>query len=101
MQLDQLVAHVIGVLDHLRVDAAHPLGHSLGALTAVETAIRQPARAKSVTSLSGVYGVEGKLPELITLQRDPAHRTVGRACTAASDARGLRRAGGELREGRP
>jgi pimeloyl-ACP methyl ester carboxylesterase len=44
MQLDQLVADVIGVFDHLQVDSAHLLGHSLGALTAVETAIRHPAR---------------------------------------------------------
>jgi pimeloyl-ACP methyl ester carboxylesterase len=74
MRLDPLVADVIGVLDHLQVDAAHLLGHSLGALTAVETAIRHPARAKSVTSLSGVYSVDGQLPELITLQRDPTHK---------------------------
>ena len=74
MQLDQLVADVIGVLDHLQVSAAHLLGHSLGALIAIETAIRHPARAKSVTSLSGIYSVEGQLPELITLQRDPAHK---------------------------
>jgi pimeloyl-ACP methyl ester carboxylesterase len=74
MQLDQLVADVIGVLDHLQVDSAHLLGHSLGALTAVETAIRRPARAKSVTSLSGGYSVDGQLPELTTLQRDPTHK---------------------------
>lgn len=74
MQLEQLVADVIGVLDHLQVDAAHLLGHSLGALTAVETAIRHSARAKSVTSLSGIYSVEGQLPELIILERDPTHK---------------------------
>ena len=74
MQLEQLVADVIAVLDHLHVDAAHLLGHSIGALTAVETAIRHLARAKSVTSLSGVYSVEGQLPELITMQRDPTHK---------------------------
>lgn len=73
MQLEQLVADVIGVLDHLHVSAAHLLGHSIGALTAMETVIRHPARAKSVTSLSGVYSVEGQLPELITMQRDPTH----------------------------
>ena len=27
-----------------------------------------------MTSLSGVYSVEGQLPELITLQRDPTHK---------------------------
>ncbi|WP_054311643.1 alpha/beta hydrolase [Mesorhizobium sp. 1M-11] len=74
MQLDQLVADVIGVLDHLGVPAAHLIGHSLGALTAVEMAIRQPDRVKSVTSLSGVYSVEGQLAELIALQRDPTHK---------------------------
>jgi pimeloyl-ACP methyl ester carboxylesterase len=74
MQLDQLVADVIGVFDHLQVNSAHLLGHSLGALTAMETAIRHPARAKSVISLSGVYSVEGQLPELVTLQRDPTHK---------------------------
>lgn len=74
MQLAQLVADVIGVLDHLGVPAAHLIGHSLGALTAVETAIRQPDRVRSVTSLSGVYSVKGQLAELITLQRDPTHK---------------------------
>lgn len=74
MQLGQLVADLIGVLDHLRVEAAHLLGHSLGALTVGETAIRHPARVLSVTSVSGVYSVEGQLPELIALQRDPAHK---------------------------
>lgn len=74
MQLPQLVADVIGVLDHLGVPAAHLIGHSLGALTAVEMAIRQPDRVKSITSLSGVYSVEGQLAELITLQRDPTHK---------------------------
>lgn len=73
MQLEQLVADVIGVLDHLQVDAAHLIGHSLGALTAVETVIRHPARAKSVTSLSGIYSVDGQLPELTSLERDPTH----------------------------
>jgi pimeloyl-ACP methyl ester carboxylesterase len=74
MQLNQLVTDVIGVLDQLGVDSAHLLGHSFGALTAVETAIRHPARAKSVTSLSGLYSVDGQLPELIAMQRDPTHK---------------------------
>lgn len=74
MQLEQLVADVIGVLDHLQADAAHLLGHSLSALTAVETVIRHPARAKSLTSLSGVYSVEGQITELITLECDPTHK---------------------------
>jgi pimeloyl-ACP methyl ester carboxylesterase len=88
MKLDLLVADVIGVLDHLRVDSAHFLGHSLGALTAVELVMRHPARAKSVTSLSGVYDINGQIPELISLQRDPARKpsdALARILPAAQD----------------
>ena len=74
MELDQLIADLIGVLDHARVPSAHLVGHSLGALVAVEAAIRHPERVKSVTSLSGVFNLDGQVSELITLQRDPTHK---------------------------
>jgi pimeloyl-ACP methyl ester carboxylesterase len=40
---------VVGLLDHLRVDHAHVVGHSLGAVIALELGARHPTR---VTSLS-------------------------------------------------
>ena len=61
MELDQLIADLIGVMDHARVPSAHLVGHSLGALVAVEAAIRRPERVKSLTSLSGVFNLDGQV----------------------------------------
>jgi pimeloyl-ACP methyl ester carboxylesterase len=43
------------LLDHLDVAAAHVVGHSMGALVALEFALRYPSRVTSVAALNAVY----------------------------------------------
>lgn len=43
------------LLDQLDIRRAHIVGHSMGALIALEFALREPGRCLSVTALNGVY----------------------------------------------
>ncbi|MGA7971562.1 MAG: alpha/beta hydrolase [Pseudolabrys sp.] len=47
---------VIAVLDHLKIDKAHIVGHSMGAATALHVGIHYPERCLSVTSAGCGYG---------------------------------------------
>lgn len=47
--LDTMVAALIGLMDHIGVDRAHLVGHSMGGLVSGKTAIEHPARVASVT----------------------------------------------------
>lgn len=71
--LERLSDDVAAVLDHLGVAKAHLVGHSLGGMAAMQTALRHPERCASVTVISAGYRLDGFLPELETLQRDPTH----------------------------
>jgi pimeloyl-ACP methyl ester carboxylesterase len=44
------------LLDQLGLAKAHVVGHSMGALVALEFALREPARCLSVSALNAVYG---------------------------------------------
>ena len=46
---------VIGLLDHLGIRRAHLVGHSMGALVAASTAVRQPSRIASVSLVGGPF----------------------------------------------
>lgn len=46
---------LVGLLDDLSIDRAHVVGHSMGALIALEMAVAHGARCKSVMALNGVY----------------------------------------------
>lgn len=48
---DQLLA----LLDHLGIAAAHVVGHSMGALVALEFALLHPKRTRSVVAVNAVY----------------------------------------------
>lgn len=53
IEVDDLVAQALAVVDHLGVDRFHVAGYSLGAVAALATAAAAPGRVISCTSLSG------------------------------------------------
>ncbi|MFD2272673.1 alpha/beta fold hydrolase [Undibacterium arcticum] len=52
--LNEVVADAIRLLDHLRWDQAHLLGHSIGALVGQMIAVAAPGRIRSIVSLAGM-----------------------------------------------
>jgi pimeloyl-ACP methyl ester carboxylesterase len=54
--LDDMSDDVVGLLDHLGVQAAHLVGASMGGMIAQTTAIRHPARVLSLTSIMSTTG---------------------------------------------
>ena len=55
---------VVALLDHLGLDRAHVLGHSMGAAVALELAVSHPDRVRSVVPISGSVRPEGMHPDL-------------------------------------
>jgi pimeloyl-ACP methyl ester carboxylesterase len=53
--LDEYAAQLAALLDHLQIDVAHVVGHSMGSLIALEFALQYPARVASVVALNAVY----------------------------------------------
>jgi pimeloyl-ACP methyl ester carboxylesterase len=53
--LEEYAVQLAALLDGLQIEAAHIVGHSMGALVALEFALRYPARALSVVTLNAVY----------------------------------------------
>ena len=50
-----LVDDVVRLMDHLKVDRAHLIGHSMGALIAANVAARYPARVSSAALVAGPF----------------------------------------------
>ena len=63
-----LAADVIALLDHLGIDRAHVLGHSMGAAVTLELAISYPDRVRSIVPISASVRLDGMHEDLI----DPA-----------------------------
>ncbi len=59
-----LADDVVALLDHLGIDRAHVLGHSLGAAVALELAVSQPARVRSVVPISASVRADGMHEDL-------------------------------------
>ncbi|MFM0336290.1 alpha/beta fold hydrolase [Paraburkholderia fungorum] len=53
--LDEYAAQLEALLDAMRIERAHVIGHSMGALVALEFALTHPQRTLSVTALNAVY----------------------------------------------
>lgn len=53
--LAEYAAQLEALLDALRIERAHVIGHSMGALVALEFALRHPRRTLSVAALNAVY----------------------------------------------
>src|SRR4051794_28101346 len=59
-----LAADVIALLDHLGIDRAHILGHSMGGAVTLELAVNHPARVRSVVPISASVRPDGIHPDL-------------------------------------
>src|SRR4030088_645015 len=63
-----LAEDIVGLLDHLDIDRAHVLGHSMGAAVALELAVNHPTRVRSIVPISGSVRPDGMHEDLT----DPA-----------------------------
>jgi pimeloyl-ACP methyl ester carboxylesterase len=59
-----LAADVVGLLDHLGIDRAHVLGHSMGGAVTMELAVSHPDRVRSVVPISVSVRPDGMHPDL-------------------------------------
>src|SRR3954447_12442917 len=59
-----LASDVVGLLDHLGIDAAHVLGHSMGGAVAMELAVSYPDRVRSVVPISITVRPDGMHEDL-------------------------------------
>lgn len=50
-----MVDDVVRLMDHLKIERAHLIGHSMGALIAANVAARYPARVSSATLVAGPF----------------------------------------------
>lgn len=74
-----LASDVLGLLDHLGIDRAHVLGHSLGGAVALELAVSHPDRVRSIVPMSITVRPDGTHEEIT----DPSkHATSTRMPTA-------------------
>jgi pimeloyl-ACP methyl ester carboxylesterase len=62
---EQLADDVAAVMDYLAIEQADVVGHSIGADTALQVAIRQPERVRKLVPISGKYRYDGEYPELL------------------------------------
>jgi len=53
--LDEYASQLEALLDALRIERAHVIGHSMGALVALEFALAHPLRTRSVAAMNAVY----------------------------------------------
>jgi pimeloyl-ACP methyl ester carboxylesterase len=65
-----LASDVAGLLDHLGLNRAHVMGHSMGAATTLELAVSYPDRVRSVVAASASVRMEGMHEDLV----DPARQ---------------------------
>jgi len=73
-----LASDVVGLLDHLGIDRAHVLGHSLGGGVALELAVSHPDRVRSIVPMSISVRPDGTHEEIT----DPSkHATSSRMPT--------------------
>src|SRR4051794_40392098 len=59
-----LASDVVGLLDHLGIDRAHVLGHSMGAAVALELAVSYPDRVRRVVAISASVRPDGMHEDL-------------------------------------
>jgi pimeloyl-ACP methyl ester carboxylesterase len=62
--LTNLAADMVALLDHLGIDRAHVVGHSLGGGIALEMAVRHPDRVLSIVPMSAGVKPEGDHPDM-------------------------------------
>ena len=78
--LTDLAGDMVALLDHLGIDRAHVVGHSMGGGIALELAVRHPDRVLSIVPMSAGVKPEGDHPDM----SDPStYATSTRMPTAA------------------
>ena len=65
LSYEQLADDVAAVMEHLGIEQADVVGHSIGADTALQVAIRHPDRVRKLVPISGKYRYDGEYPELL------------------------------------
>lgn len=76
-----LASDVVALLDHLGIDRAAVLGHSLGAAVALELAVSHPGRVAAAVSVSGSVRPDGMHEDLT----DPARQATSPRMPTAQD----------------
>lgn len=64
----------LAVLDDLGVEQAHVVGFSMGGMLGLELAVNAPDRVASLSALSASANVDGMIPEIVKMNRDPEFR---------------------------
>jgi pimeloyl-ACP methyl ester carboxylesterase len=81
-----LAEDVVGLLDHLGIDRAHVLGHSMGGATALELAVSHPTRVRSIVVISAGARPDGMHEDLT----DPARMATSTRLPTARDFADMR-----------
>ena len=81
--LRDMAGDIVGLLDHLRIDAAHVMGVSMGGMIAQSMAIHFPNRVRTMTSVMSTPGgrrnIIGNPKALMALLQPPAKTREGHA----------------------
>ncbi|SFA95143.1 Pimeloyl-ACP methyl ester carboxylesterase [Collimonas sp. OK607] len=81
--LEMYAQQLTDLLDHLKIKAATVVGHSMGALIALEFAIRNPERTIKVAALNAVYARSAEQRKAV-MQRAETLDKIGIAATVDS-----------------
>jgi pimeloyl-ACP methyl ester carboxylesterase len=81
-----LAGDVVALLDHLGIDRAHVLGHSMGAAVALELAVSHPDRLLSVVPISASVRPDGMHEDLM----DPSKHATSTRMPTAEDFAAMR-----------
>ena len=81
-----LAGDVVGLLDHLDIDRAHVLGHSMGGATALELAVSHPTRVRSIVPISAAVRPDGTHEDLT----DPTKMATSTRMPTAQDFADMR-----------
>lgn len=83
-----MAGDVVALLDHLGIDHAHVLGHSMGGGTTLELAVSHPDRLRSIVPISASVRPEGAHPDLA----DPSTYATSTRMPTAQDFADMREA---------
>lgn len=74
LNLERMAADIAAVLASLKIEQADIMGHSMGGMVATGVAIANPGLIRQAVIVSAGRRLEDFLPELVELQRNPAHQ---------------------------